>query len=132
MKASWISVRSAAAILTATFGIAVGGAAAQETAGGDWITPEQAERGQSAYEQRCSTCHGSDIVSIFKSFPSAGQFFGFVSTTMPGDAPGSLPAQQYADIIAYLAVENGMETGTDELPPDQEVLNTIRPSEFAQ
>lgn len=115
------------------FGSAASGTAvAQEMTGGDWVTPEQIERGRSAYEQKCSTCHGSDIISIFKSFPSAGQFFGFVSTTMPGDAPGSLPAQQYADIIAYLAAGNGMETGTEELPPDPEVLNSIRPSEFAQ
>ncbi|WMT90760.1 cytochrome c [Pelagibacterium sp. H642] len=128
MRTSRISIPLVATIFAAALGAA---AAAQEEVG-DWVTPEQVERGQAAYEQKCSTCHGSDIVSIFKSFPSAGQFFGFVSTTMPGDAPGSLPAQQYADIIAYLAAENGMETGTEELPPDPEVLNSIRPAEFAQ
>ncbi|WMT88561.1 cytochrome c [Pelagibacterium sp. 26DY04] len=129
MRTSRISIPLVAIIFAATLGVAT--AAAQEEVG-DWATPEQVERGRAAYEQKCSTCHGSDIVSIFKSFPSAGQFFGFISTTMPGDAPGSLPAQQYADIIAYLAAENGMKTGTEELPPDPEALNSIRPSEFAQ
>ena len=101
-----------------------------QDAAGEWATPEQVERGEAAYQQKCSTCHGNDIVSIFKSFPSAGQFYGFVSTTMPGDAPGSLPAQQYADIIAFLAAENGMTVGTEELPADQSILDTIRPADF--
>lgn len=121
----------AAVVCAVALGFAAN-AVAQDAVGGDWVTPEQVERGQSTYQQRCSTCHGTDIVSIFKSFPSAGQFYGFISTTMPGDAPGSLTAQQYADIIAYLATENGMPTGTEELPPDDEVLATIRPSEFPQ
>lgn len=108
-------------------------AIAQDAADGvqeGWATPEQVTRGQTAYEQKCSTCHGTDIVSVFKSFPNAGQFFGFVSTTMPANAPGSLPAQQYADIIAFLGAENGMTVGTEELLPDDEVMATIRPAEF--
>lgn len=116
----------------------VDGALAQESAEaaavapveGGWVTPEQAERGADLYAQRCSSCHGEDIVSAFGTYPNAGLFFGFVSTAMPADAPGSLPHQQYADIIAYLLSENGMPVGTEELPPDQAVLSEIKPSEL--
>lgn len=103
------------------------GAAASD---GEWTTSEQVERGVQLYEQRCSTCHGDAIVSDFASYPNAGLFFGFVSTAMPADAPGSLPHQQYADIIAYLLSANGMPVGSTELPPDQAILSEIKPSEL--
>lgn len=122
----------AIAALSGTVGfMAATGAIAQDAAEAhDWTTPEQIERGDAAYQQRCSTCHGADIVPIYKSFPNAALFYGFISTTMPGDSPGSLPAQQYADIIAYLSAENGLTPGTEELPADEAILATIKPADF--
>lgn len=96
----------------------------------EWTTSEQVERGGQLYEQRCATCHGDAIVSDFASYPNAGLFFGFVSTAMPADAPGSLAHQQYADIIAYFLSANGMPVGSTELPPDQAILSEIKPSEL--
>lgn len=122
-----VSVALGSASLLLGVGLAVGGAMAQD---GGWITAEQAERGAELYAQRCSGCHGEDIVPAFATYPDAGLFFGFVSTAMPADAPGSLPQQQYADIIAHLLVANGMDVGTEELPPDPAVLSEIKPSEL--
>lgn len=130
------TARSTRVLATAALSGAIGlmaatGAFAQDAADGhEWTTPEQIERGDAAYQQRCASCHGADIVSIYKSFPNAALFYGFISTTMPGDSPGSLPAQQYADIIAYLSAENGLEPGTEDLPADDAILATIKPSEF--
>lgn len=119
----------AIAALSGTVGLmAATGAIAQDAH--EWTTPEQIERGDAAYQQRCATCHGADIVSIYKSFPNAALFYGFISTTMPGDSPGSLPAQQYADIIAYLSAENGLAPGTEVLPADDAILATIKPADF--
>ena len=44
---------------------------------------------------------------------------------MPEDAPGSLPPQQYVDIVAYILRMNGFEPGSTELPADAEVLKEL-------
>ncbi|SDG48427.1 PQQ-binding-like beta-propeller repeat protein [Pelagibacterium luteolum] len=98
----------------------------------DYVTEEQAARGQSTYEQRCATCHGSDIISSFANYPNAELFFNYVSTAMPADAPGSLPAQQYADIVGYLLTANGMPTGSEELPPEPTILAQLTPGAGAE
>jgi alcohol dehydrogenase (cytochrome c) len=93
----------------------------------EYTTEEQVARGATAYAQQCSTCHGQDIVSSIAGYPDASLFYSFVSSAMPANAPGSLPAQQYADIVAYLLNENGFPIGTEELPADPEILAQIDP-----
>jgi hypothetical protein len=92
------------------------------------FTAAQAERGHAAYEARCIQCHegleadGPGLIA--KAFldrwreDSLGSLFTFVATTMPGSAPGSLDAQVYADIIAFLLEANGLPPGARELTPD--------------
>jgi hypothetical protein len=46
-------------------------------------------------------------------FPNAAALYGFVQTRMPFEAPGSLDAHTYWDIVAYLAEKNG------DLPKEQ-------------
>lgn len=110
----------------------VGAATAQDSEAtpveGGLVTEEQAARGDALYEQRCASCHGDDIVESFASYPNAALFFGYVSTAMPADAPGSLPQQQYADIIAYLMTEIGQPIGTEEVTADQAALTEISPA----
>src|SRR5690606_4168647 len=54
-------------------------------------------------------------------------FYGFIASAMPASAPGSLPPQQYADITAYLLNQNGYPIGTEDLPPDEDILAQIDP-----
>lgn len=93
----------------------------------DYTTAEQIARGETAYAQQCASCHGQDIVESLQGYPDASLFFNFISTAMPASAPGSLPPQQYADIVAYLLSENGYPVGTEELPADPEILAQIDP-----
>lgn len=93
----------------------------------EYTTEEQVARGATAYAQQCSTCHGQDIVGSISGYPDASLFYSFISSAMPANAPGSLPAQQYADIVAYLLNENGFPIGTEELPADPEILAQIDP-----
>jgi alcohol dehydrogenase (cytochrome c) len=47
------------------------------------------------------------------------------SGTMPEDNPGSLPQQEYADILAYFLHLNTFATGDAELKPDPAVMAGI-------
>ena len=44
---------------------------------------------------------------------------------MPEDNPGSLNAQQYADVMAFFLQLNKFPTGSDELKGDADVLAQI-------
>jgi mono/diheme cytochrome c family protein len=91
-------------------------------------TAAQAERGHVAYETRCVQCHegleadGPGLMD--KAFldrwreDTLAPLFTFVTTTMPGNRPGSLDAQEYADVLAYLLEANGLPAGTRELTPE--------------
>jgi hypothetical protein len=41
--------------------------------------------------------------------------FERIKTTMPGDAPGSLPGEQVADILAFVLSKDGFPAGQSEL-----------------
>ena len=45
---------------------------------------------------------------------------------MPMDNPGSLPPQNYADVVAYFFRANGFPAGKDELPIVADHLKLIR------
>ena len=91
-------------------------------------TTAQAERGHVAYETRCIQCHegleadGPGLMD--KAFldrwreDTLEPLFSFIKTTMPGNNPGGLDAQVYADVLAYLLEANGLPAGARELTPD--------------
>jgi len=91
-------------------------------------TAAQASRGEAAYARSCSGCHeGQDAdgpLLIGKLFldrwreDSLGSLFTFARTTMPGNAPGSLDPQVYADVLAFLLEANGLPAGARELTPE--------------
>ena len=91
------------------------------------FTTAQAERGHVAYETRCVRCHegleadGPGLME--KAFldrwreDTLEPLFTFMRTTMPGNTPGSLDDQVYADVLAFLLETNGLPAGQDELKP---------------
>jgi mono/diheme cytochrome c family protein len=101
-------------------------------------TEEQADRGEDAYQDNCALCHGLTlggegetpglIGSGFRDRRLTGSpapFFDFISTEMPQQAPGSLEAEIYADIAAYLMQRNRIPAGDTPLPSDPEALAGI-------
>src|SRR5207244_2285920 len=80
-------------------------------------TGAQAKRGRDAYEYSCATCHrpeldgdpsrdipalyGDDFVGEW-SKRSLKDLFDFISKSMPKDSAGSLRAETYVDLVAYL------------------------------
>ncbi len=89
------------------------------------MTPgQQISAGQQVFAQSCARCHGADLegatgpqlaTTNLSAYVSADKLVGFVSQAMPGNAPGSLGAQQYYDVVAFILDEVGL------LPADQAV-----------
>ena len=92
---------------------------------------EQAARGRDVYAGMCRSCHTAEShtgVSFHKTWEgrSLSELFGYISTKMPKNEPGSLAPEEYADLLAYLLKMNQMPAGPNELPADTVALKTIR------
>jgi mono/diheme cytochrome c family protein len=95
---------------------------------GDY-TQSQARSGHQVYAQHCAQCHGGDLHgnagpplagsqfadNLRFSKMSGQQLYHFIKTQMPADAPGSLSAAQYRDVLAYLLSKNGYPAGAKPL-----------------
>ena len=102
-------------------------------------TAEQGKRGESAYQDKCASCHGPDL-SGGEMAPaltggdfaanwndlSLGDLFERMRISMPQNNPGSLSRAENADVLAYILVKGGYPTGATELPGQTEVLNEIK------
>ncbi len=100
------------------------------------FTAEQVANGKKSYESNCAVCHGSTLSNGTFGTPLAGAYFekkwlgksvaAFYnkSATMPPAAPGSLPQDVYADILAYILEFNGAKPGTKALSAGDESLKT--------
>ena len=89
------------------------------------FTTDQATAGRAAYQANCAACHGADLNGVP---PLAGAAFmgswgtrttrdllGLIQTTMPTDRPGTLPAETYVNIVAYILQANGIAAGSQAL-----------------
>ena len=130
--------------VVALVGIAMAGAfravSAQEKTQWDGIyTAEQAKRGETVYGDSCVPCHGQDLggTDLAPALTGAdfasnwndmkiGDLFDRVSQTMPLSSPGSLSAQQYADVVAFIMQKSGAPAGTTELPAKKDALSSVK------
>ena len=136
MKHSPIVVSS---LLLVVAGVANAQEAKAISAGSGVFTAAQAERGKTEYVPSCAACHGVALVPRNDDVPglsgvpfeyswhgkTVAERFEQISTTMPYNAPRSLTAQQYVDILAYILQFNGYPAGDAELPPDVGALRHI-------
>jgi len=101
-------------------------------------TEVQAGRGSASYAEACAECHGEDLrggemapglTGVAFSFrwrgESVGAVYTSVRTTMPPEEPGTLSAEETADVIAYLLHRNGYPAGAVELPSDAAALEGV-------
>jgi S-disulfanyl-L-cysteine oxidoreductase SoxD len=125
-------------LVAVMLGTLVGAAQVSKTTKEGVYTAAQADRGKKAYLTACASCHqeglqGADLAPPLKgddflvpwSSQSINDLFERVATTMPADAPGSLPKDVDADILAYVLQVNKFPAGTDELKPDPASLKAI-------
>ena len=107
-------------------------------------TDAQAKRGEAVYMKRCAVCHldsllgtpedlynpAPDLVSA--SFTKKwnnkplNDLVGKIQETMPQDDPGTLSAQESADIVSLILQKGKYPAGTAELPAQAESLTAIK------
>ena len=101
-------------------------------------TVGQAQRGDAIFEDRCASCHGSDLSGGGFAPALAGTAFTAnwdnltlddlldrIRTTMPQDKPGTLSRQQNTDLVAFILNKGGFPAGDDELSPQPELQKQI-------
>lgn len=106
---------------------AVGGGAALFAAA-------QAKRGAMVYAETCGSCHdpkllggtgpplaGKEFINTWKTM-TVGDLFEKIKTQMPLTAPGTMTAQQTADVVAFILSENQFPAGATELATDAAAL----------
>jgi mono/diheme cytochrome c family protein len=102
-------------------------------------TDAQAERATAIFGSNCSNCHtltsqGNRPLSgdkFWEGFTqkSVGDLLKFVSTSMPNNNPGTLPAASYNDLVALILKSNGFPAGTTEVTPDAVATVQIIPKD---
>ncbi len=103
------------------------------------FTEEQAKRGELAYKDNCSSCHGGDLGGDGFAPALAGADFGGnwndlsvgdlyerIRISMPPTGPNTVTNAQKADILAHIFTVNKYPAGKTELEPKAEVLKTIK------
>lgn len=102
-------------------------------------TVDQAMRGEKLYQEKCSVCHGSDVLGtemapslsggeFVKNWDdlSIGDLFELIHTAMPQNDPGTLSPEQVADILAFMLSKGQYQPGQTELPAKAEQLKAIK------
>ena len=102
------------------------------------FTADQATQGKAAYDNKCSICHGAELLGAEMSPPlsggfflsnwsgqSAGDLFARIHTTMPANDPGSLSRAETTLILAYILSFNKFPAGATSLPSDDAGLSPI-------
>jgi mono/diheme cytochrome c family protein len=98
----------------------------------------QAKRGEGLYKEQCAACHGDNLEGSGPMPPLAGKdflanwqgkpvadVFEKTQTSMPATAPGSLSAEQTADVVAYLLNVGKYPAGAMDLPAKADDLKAI-------
>ncbi len=92
-------------------------------------TEAQALRGAEVIEDVCRECHDDEefVGAFIRSWAGASvaALYDDIYSLMPEDQPGSLPPQQYADVIAYILQLNGLPPGEVELGVARESLERV-------
>jgi cytochrome c len=89
-----------------------------------------AAKGNTIYVSRCSSCHGSNGEGItapplwgatasLQNYGDASQLLLFIKTAMPMDAPGSLPPEEYQQVLCLLLLRNQFTPGNTPFSADK-------------
>jgi mono/diheme cytochrome c family protein len=100
---------------------------------------EQQQRGRALYDERCGSCHGSELTGLDVAPPLAGGAFQSnwtgltvgdlaerIRISMPQGSEGTLSRPQVSDIIAAIFAVNEYPAAQVELPKELELLKQIQ------
>lgn len=115
-------------VLVACLGSAVAALAEPQTLNDRIYTEAQAESGEVLYEEHCLICHDKKYFRpVLKRWDgqSLGVFYTVMISSMPQSNPGSLPLDDYADILAYILSLSRYPEGDKPLASEPSALNSI-------
>ena len=109
------------------------------------FTAAQAAAGATAYQANCASCHQPDLRGQGTATPltgtafigawgprSAGDLLSLIQLTMPPGNPGTLGADTYANILAFILQSNGARAGNQPLTATTQVLiNSVASAQAA-
>ena len=103
------------------------------------LTQLQAQTGAQVYAAHCAACHGAALANgaapalVGPHFQagwagprrSLKDLFSYIAQNMPLGAAGSLPSQDYVDVVAFLLKANGQAAGPQALTADDAALSRV-------
>jgi mono/diheme cytochrome c family protein len=107
------------------------GPSTQRSTSSGVYSADQATRGRDVYAMQCKSCHtpASHTGAIFAAWwdrKPLSELYQFIVTRMPKNEPGSLQAEEYVDVMAYLLKLNELPSGNEPLPADSVAMKKIR------
>ena len=104
------------------------------------FTADQAAQGKIFYAHACASCHGPDLEGAdgpaltgpaFRQMltdqnRTAASLLDVIRNTMPYDAAGNLPDEQFNAITAYILSRAGYPAGAEKLSPDNPHLADLK------
>ena len=136
---SVLTLTSIACLMLASRLLVAQGAGSGGTVWDGVFTEAQTSRGEAAYRRSCAACHKEDLLGDGTAPALAGEAFfrrwnestlddvvQTMRSSMPQEAPNSLDAQVYVDIMTYLIKASGSPTGSEELTADRDRLKLVR------
>lgn len=104
---------------------------AQPTASAAGLTFGQlSDAGKTVYANNCASCHGENGQGVkapaiigasarLQKYNNAQRLFDYIHTNMPGGAAGSLPLEQYQQVLGFLLVQNNFVSSGMAFDPKQ-------------
>jgi alcohol dehydrogenase (cytochrome c) len=94
-------------------------------------TREQALRGADVYAGNCRSCHTPESHTAAQFVTRWNgrtllELYTYIHDQMPKNDPGTLTAEEYVDVMAYLLRMNRSPVGASELNADTLALKAIR------
>lgn len=101
-------------------------------------TATQADLGQAKFKENCAVCHGPHLEGRAGPALKGANFaseeaqfhvrdiFTILVHNMPATEPGSLPHDDYVDIMAFLLQQNGYPAGQQQLTYDQALTSKVK------
>ena len=140
-------MRAVIAILVIGVGAFVAQAQSARSTRDGVYTAAQAARGSATYTVYCTMCHMDDLSGGgtfgmetapplrregFMAGRDLNNIYTLIKGSMPADNPGTLDAQAYVDVIAFILQQNGYPAGATELRPEAGPLTAIKIPEATQ
>lgn len=120
--------RFVAAAMLALFAIPGAVLAEGRTTNDAVYSKDQAKIGEQLYKDHCLLCHDKKYfrpVFVAWQGKSLGTFNAVMNSSMPQTNPGSLPLEDYVDILAYILSLNRYPAGSQPLTNDNNELDSI-------